>query len=131
MTGLYKALRVFWGQFFDGAAPIPAYFSGYVPDKTAFPYVTYEAVDGGSLGKTVLTAHGWFRTENGYNGREHAAAFMDQVKTAIPPQGCKISLSKGFALLFPNDATFLSFVDEPTDHEIIGARISYEIHYYE
>lgn len=131
MTGIYQALRKFWGQFYDGAVSIPSHFSGYVPPETTFPYVTFEVSEGGVLGANVLTAHGWFLAVDGYNPREHAAAFMDQVKKAIPPQGTKLLLSNGFAILFPNDANFLSFVEDQTNHNVIGARVSYEIHYYE
>lgn len=131
MTGIYKALQKFWGQFYDGSVPLPAHFSGYVPPETVFPYVTFDVAEGAALGVNVLTAHGWFLAVNGYNPREHAAAFMDQVRTAIPPQGKKLLLPKGFAVLFPNDANFLSYVEDPSNHEIVGARVSYEIHFYE
>lgn len=131
MTSLYKALRAFWSQFEDSGEAIPAYFSGYVPNDAAFPYVTYEAVDGEGLSQNVLTAFCWFKAANGYNAREHAAAFMDQVKAIITPRGYKLPLQGGFALIYPNGGTFLSYTEDQADHDIIGARVSYEIHYYQ
>lgn len=130
MTDVHKALYDFWMGFTDDGQPIPAYLTGHVPDKTPFPYITFEVVEGAAFGVTFLTAFGWFRAENGYNVNAHASAFLDQAKKAIPPQGTRINAGDGFVCLYPNDAGFLSYVDDQENRDIRGARVSYEIHYY-
>ena len=131
MTGFHKALYTFWSGFSSSGKSIPAYLSGHVPSKTTFPYITFEVVEGAPFGRTVLTAYGWFRAVSGYNVNSHAAAFADAVKAAIPPQGKRIKAGSGMVMLFPNDAGFISYQTDQTDKDVVAARISYEIHYYE
>lgn len=131
MTDFHQALLAFWQGFSDGDKSIPAHLSGHVPPNTPFPYITFEVVEGAPFGRTVLTAYGWFKAVSGYNVNSHAAAFADEVKAAIPPQGKRIKAGSGMVMLFPNDAGFISYQTDQTDKDVVGARISYEIHYYE
>ena len=131
MTGFHKALYTFWSGFSSNGKSIPAYLSGHVPPKTPFPYITFEVVEGAPFGSTVLTAYGWFKAISGYNVNSHAAAFADAVKAAIPPQGKRIKVGSGMVMLFPNDAGFISYQTDQTDKDVVGARVSYEIHFYE
>ena len=131
MTEFHQALLAFWQGFSDGGKPIQADHSGHVPPNTPFPYITFEVVDGAPFGSTVLTAYGWFKSVSGYNVNSHAAAFADAVKAAIPPQGKRIKVGSGMVMLFQNDAGFISYQTDQTDKDVVGARVSYEIHFYE
>ena len=136
-TGLHKALYAFWSGFTSDDAKMAAYYTGHVPkipgsDQIAveMPYITFEAVDCPPLGSTVLTATGWFKSSSGYNGRIKAAEFFDEVKGKIPPQGTRVMCDGGFVLLYPNNAAFLTYMDDPDDENIVGARVSYEAYFY-
>ena len=131
MTEFHQALLAFWQGFSDGDKPIPAYLSGHVPTNTQFSYITFEVVEGAPFGRTVLTAYGWFKAVSGYNVNSHAAAFADAVKAAIPTQGKRMKAGNGMVMLFPNDAGFISYQTDQTDKDVVAARISYEIHFYE
>lgn len=127
---MHQALYAFWQGFTDDGEKIPAYLSGHVPDHTPFPYVTFEVVEGDFLGETVLTAFGWFEAKSGYNVNAHAAAFLDQVKKAITRFGVVVKAGDGHLALYPNPSGFLSYVDDETNRDIVGARVSYEILYF-
>lgn len=131
MTDLHKALYQFWSGFSSDGKPLPVYLKGHVPANTAFPYITFEVVEGGAFGSTVLTAYGWFKAESGLNVNEQIAAFLDQVKAAIPPGGVKLRSGAGVAILYPNSSGFLSRMDDETNRDITAGRVSYEIYYYE
>lgn len=123
MDSLNRALYAFWAGF-----GLPAYISGQVPDGASFPYLTFDVEEGTFLGKTVLTAHAWYRRENqGENINKQRAELLDKVKAALP---AILQLDGGGAVLWPNDAGFLSYVGDPTDERISGGRISYQINYY-
>ena len=107
MTEFHQALLAFWQGFSDGDKPLPAYLSGHVPSNTPFPYITFEVVEGAPFGRT------------------------DAVTGAIPPQGKRLKAGSGMVMLFPNDAGFISYQTDQTDKDVVGARIAYEIHYYE
>lgn len=131
MTDFHKALYGFWSGFTSGGKAIPAFLTGHVPKDTPFPYITFEVVEGTFLSNNILTAFGWFKAESGQNINATVSAFADQVKAAIPPQGKRLNAGCGLVLLYPNDGTFLSYESEPDNRDIIGARVSYEIHYYQ
>lgn len=123
MTALHKALYSFWSSF-----GMPAYIAGEVPDDAQFPYVTFEVQEGAAFGQTYLTAIGWFYDSGTVNVQR--AAFLDAVKEAIGPGGVKIDSGGAFCILYPNDANFLSYYDDPEDEHVLGARVSYLIRYY-
>lgn len=130
MTDVHKTLYDFWMGFTDDGQPIPAYLTGHVPDKTPFPYITFEVVEGDFLGGNVLTAFCWLKADNGYNVNAHAAAFLDQVKKAISRFGTILKAGDGYIAMYPNPSGFLSYVDDQTNRDIVGARVSYEILYF-
>lgn len=130
MTDFHKALYTFWSGFFSSGKSIPAYLSGHVPPKTPFPYITFEVVEGDFLSDNILTAFGWFKAESGGNVNADAADFLDSVEAAIPQEGAVLPVGEGYAVLCPNGSNFLSYETDPEDRDIVGGRVSYEIHYY-
>ena len=135
-TGAHKALYAFWRGFTSDGAPLDVYYSGHVPvvpgtkNTIAPPYITFEVVDNPPFGRTILTATAWFKAASGYNARVRAADFLDQAKQKIQPQGTLLRCDGGFLLLYPNDAAFLTYADDPDDGDIVGARVRYEVHCY-
>lgn len=129
MTEFVKALHVFWSNF-----GMPAYQQDQVPAFQAFPYITYEVIEGAPFSQMVLTARGWFAEQENESVNAEVAAFLDEVKNAIPPQGVKIASGDGFFVLSPNGAGFLSYETDPDTLEdgrrIVSARVSYELSYY-
>lgn len=129
MTSFSQALYKFWSNF-----GMPAYQADMVPDGTPFPYVTFETVYGSPFGANFLTARMWKKDKIGDNAMPHVASFLEQVKSAIPPQGVKLEADGGFFILYPNTASFLSYETDPsTENEslkLITGRVSCEIHYY-
>ena len=130
MTGFHKALYTFWSGFSSGGKPIPAYLSGHVPSKTTFPYITFEVVEGDFFSGNILTAFGWFKAESGGNVNAEVANFLDSVEAAIPPGGTVLPVGEGYAVLCPNGSNFHSYETDPENRDIVGGRVSYEIHYY-
>lgn len=132
MTNLHKALYGFWSSFRYNGAQIAAYLSGHVPDGAAFPYITFEVVFGEFDSANVLTAHVWCKAESGVNVNAQCAAILDEIAESIPNgSGTRLIYPGGMAMLFRNSAGFLSYTDDPEDPDIIGGRISYEIHFYQ
>lgn len=128
MTDFAKALTAFWSSF-----DMPAYQTEQVPNGTAFPYVTFEVLQGAPFSQNVLTARAWFRAERGQSVNAQVAQFLDNVKKAIPPQGVTLQSGDGFFSIFPNGAGFLSWEVDPASDEaqkIISGRVSYQINYY-
>lgn len=129
MTAFSQALFNFWSNF-----GMPAYQQDMVPQGTPFPYITFETVYGAPFGANVLTARVWQKDQEGKDALTGIAAFFDQVKKAIPPQGTTLRTDNGFFVLYPNTAGFLSYEADPsTDNErlkLLSGRVSYEIHYY-
>lgn len=130
MTEFHKTLYTFWSGFSSGGKPIPAYLSGHVPSKTTFPYITFEVVEGDFFSGNILTAFGWFKAESGGNVNAEVANFLDSVEAAIPPGGTVLPVGEGYAVLCPNGSNFLSYETDPENRDIVGGRVSYEIHYY-
>lgn len=132
MTDLHRALFAFWHEHFttEDGKPIPAYLTGHVPDEAAFPYITFEVVQGAAFGMSVLVATVWLRAESGANVNARRAHILDQVADAIPHGGCTLRVGKGCARLYRNDAGFLSYVTDADDPSVVGGRISYQINYY-
>lgn len=116
-------LKQFWSSVWWKSYNV--YLSGEVPDTAKLPYLTYEYNVPSSFGGTVLTAIYW--TDN-LNDR---IGFMDAARHAIPTEGVRIQTADGLINLFPNESTFLSFYDDPSDPSIKGARVSYEAYFYE
>lgn len=132
MTNLHKALYGFWSGFSYAGQKIPAYLSGHVPDGAAFPYFTFEVVDGDFYGNTVLTAYIWCRAASGANVNAQRAAILDDVAHAISRScGARLLYSGGMAMLYRNAANFQSYLDDPDDKDIVGGRISYEIYFFQ
>lgn len=128
MTEFVKALHVFWSNF-----GMPAYQSDQVPAFQTFPYITYEVIEGAPFSQMVLTARGWFAEQENESVNAEVAAFLDEVKKAIPPQGVTLQSGDGFFSIFPNGAGFLSWEVDPASDEaqkIISGRVSYQINYY-
>lgn len=129
MTEFVKTLHVFWSNF-----GMPAYQSDQVPAFQAFPYITYEVIEGAPYTQNVALARGWFAERENESVNAEVAAFLDEVKNAIPPQGVRLSAGDGFFVLSPNGASFLSFETDPDTLEdgrqIVSGRVSYEITYY-
>ena len=123
MTELAAALYDFWSGF-----GIPAYLQDNVPDDAVLPYITYEVVRGDAMGATVLVAHNWHQKAAGGNAARHEV--MDAIARAIPSQGRRVPVGRGFAMLYRNDATFQTDVADPDDPSVIGGRTSYEVHFY-
>ena len=130
MTEFHKALYTFWSGFSFNGKSIPAYLSGHVPSKTQFPYITFEVVEGDFFSGNILTAFGWFKAESGGNVNAEVANFLDSVEAAIPPGGTVLPVGEGYAVLCPNGSNFLSYETDPENRDIVGGRVSYEIHYY-
>ena len=130
MTGLHAALQAFWGGFTYAEAAIPAYEQGNVPNDAAYPYITYEAVEGAYWGSTFLTAFVWVKKESGVDWQAQRAAILDLIALAIPTCGTTVSLTNGNARLERNPSDFMSYYDDPTDTSVAGGRVSYEISFY-
>lgn len=123
MKGLKKALYAFWSGF-----GIPAYLSDSVPSNASYPYITYEAVQGAGITRTVLTATSWHLKAP--DGDTERTALMDQIAAAIPEGGRILPVEGGFVVLYRNDANFQSDVRDEDDDTILGGRTSYQINYY-
>lgn len=123
MTELAAALYDFWSGF-----GIPAYLQDNVPDDAVLPYITYELVRGDAMGATVLVAHNWHQKAAGGNAARHEV--MDAIARAIPSQGRRVPVGRGFVMLYRNDATFQTDVADEEDPSVIGGRTSYEVHFY-
>ena len=123
MTELAAALYDFWSGF-----GIPAYLQDNVPDDAVLPYITYEVVRGDAMGATVLVAHNWHQKAAGGNAARHEV--MDAIARAIPSQGRRVPVGRGFVMLYRNDATFQTDVADEEDPSVIGGRTSYEVHFY-
>ena len=130
MTGFHKALYTFWSGFSSNGKSIPAYLSGHVPPKTTFPYITFEVVEGEFFSGNILTAFGWFKAESGGNVNAEVANFLDSVEAAIPKEGAVLPVGEGSAVICPNGSTFVSYETDNENRDIVGGRVSYEIHYY-
>ena len=129
MTGLHAALQAFWSSFTYGSA-IPAYEQGNVPDDAAYPYITYEAVEGAYWGSTFLTAFVWVKKESGVDWQAQRAAILDLIALAIPTCGTTVSFTNGNARLERNPSGFMSYYDDQSDTSVAGGRVSYEISFY-
>lgn len=125
MTNLNSAMATFWRSF-----NLPVYLSGNVPDGAAFPYITFECVQGAPFGSTYITANAWFKTVNGASINAQRATLADSIRTAIPPQGVTLTGDNGFVIIYPNNTNFLSYNDNAGDDSgVKGLRISCEIHF--
>ncbi len=137
MKALHLALQSFWSGFSYNGKQIPAYLSGRVPERnkddsawtgeTLFPYITYEVIDGTAFSENVLTAFVWLRKTD--TADRERAEIMDIVREAIPYEGIRIPCADGLIELYPNESGFMSYYDDPTDPDVLGARISYEIRF--
>ena len=137
MKALHLALQSFWSGFAYEGKQIPAYLSGRVParnnadnawtDAELFPYITYEVIDGTAFSENVLTAFVWLR--NSDTADKERAEILDIIREAIPYEGVRIPCADGLIELFPNEGGFMSYYDDPTDSNVLGARISYEIRF--
>lgn len=124
MTGLKKALYAFWSGF-----GLPAYLSDSVPGNAAYPYITYEAVQGEGITRNILTATSWHLKAP--DGDTERTAVMDQIAAAIPEGGVMLPVDGGgFVVLYRNGSNFLSGVRDEDDDTILGGRVSYQINYY-
>lgn len=124
MTSLHTALYDFWGSF-----GLPVWHIDTVDDGASLPYFTFDAVKGDTLSATILTATAWFRDE-GQGVNAQRAELMDRISSAIPPQGVKVQAGNGYLMIYRNSASFLSYVSDPEDKRILGARVRVEVHFY-
>lgn len=140
MREMHKALYRFWSQFtWDGAA-LPAFPTGRVPQGQAFPYITFEVLEGEYFSTAVSPAFLWCQkpAESDMNVMDQRATLMDQVAQAIPLEGVWITFPGGGVILRRNGPNWLSYydpqaednVDSPAGEPIIGGRISYSIQFF-
>lgn len=88
------ALHRFFGSF-----GIPAYPSAGVPEKTAFPYLTYELVTGAwDEGDAGITVNLWYHTESEAIPNAKAQELSDRIGRSgavVPCGGGYIRLLRG------------------------------------
>lgn len=127
-----SALWRFWRQFQLDGVDVIAYQSGVVPSFAEFPYITFDAPRGDTMGTLPLTAHVWckYEGENVSPAMAQRIALWEAVEKAIPVSGVMLPLSVGFLMLRRSSGDFLSPVDDPDDKTVIGGRIGYEVTYY-
>lgn len=128
MTELHKALMAFWQQF-----GIPVFLAGCVDDQTPFPYFVIEIADGNVGGNDLLTATSWHRRKDGESLTQVMLDRLDligRVMDAIHPGGVMLTFDGGYAIMYRNDASFVTYRVDETDPDTIGARIAYELQYY-
>lgn len=128
MKNLHVALMSFWQQF-----GIPVFLAGCVDDQTPFPYFVIEIADGNVRGSDILTATSWHRRKEGESLTQVMLDRLDlieRVKTAIPPGGVMLTFDGGYAIMYRNDASFVTYRVDETDPDTIGARIAFELQYY-
>lgn len=128
MKNLHVALMSFWQQF-----GIPVFLAGCVDDQTAFPYFVIEIADGNDRGSDILTATSWHRRQEGESLTQVMLDRLDligRVMDAIPPGGVMLTFDGGYAIMYRNDASFVTYRVDETDPDTIGARIAYELQYY-
>lgn len=130
MTTFHQAMTAFWSQFFADGAPIPAYIAGMVPSGASFPYITYDVSINPAFSSGLSIAHVWLRRENGESPIPKCAAILDSIAQAIPDAGVRVPVGKGCVVLYRNDASWQSYVQDPENPEVLGGRISYQINYY-
>ncbi len=76
-----------------------------------------------TMGKQVLTAFLWVSAQKGNLER---AEILELVRKAIPTQG---KLLPGGIAIYPNQTDFISYYDSD-EQDVVGARVSYEAHFY-
>ena len=139
MKELHKAMYRFWSQFTWDRQPLPAFPTGRVPEGQAFPYITFEVVEGAFLSTAFPTAFLWCQkpADVDMNVMDQRATLMDQVAQAIPAAGKMLTFPGGGVILRRNGANWLSYYDpkeenkeSPTGEPIIGGRISYTIQFF-
>ena len=124
MKELQEALETFWSQF------APAYLAGLVPDGTPFPYITFDAARPDALGAVPLAACLWLRREPGFDAQSRRATVLDRIAAAIPPEGVRLPLGDGFALLERNPADFQTLLADPEDPAVLGGRTACLLRYF-
>ena len=128
VSDVHTALQGFWSKF-----GIPAYVNGHVPPDAAFPYITYEVINGDALTETVSSAVCWYeinrKTGDYATANAARATMLNSISVAIPAEGAVIPLAVGYLILRRNNANWQSYYDDPNDPYIIGGRISYIIEY--
>lgn len=128
MKNLHVALMSFWQQF-----GIPVFLAGCVDDQTPFPYFVIEIADGNDRGSDILTATSWHRRKEGESYTPvmlERLDLMGRVMDAIPPGGVILTFEGGYAIMYRNDASFISYRVDETDPDTIGGRVAYELQYY-
>jgi hypothetical protein len=137
MRDMHKTLYKFWSQFTLDGAPIPAFPTGRVPDGQAFPYITFEVVEGEYFSTAFPVAVLWCQKppEANINIQDQRATLMDQVAEAIPLGGVWLTMPGGGVILRRNGANWLRYYDPPPDdvptgEPVIGGRISYSIQFF-
>ena len=127
---LHRAITAFWSQFtFDGE-PVPAYYAGMVPEGARFPYITFEVSGGESFAQGLATAFVWHRRKDGRSPLAMCAESLDAAENAIPRAGKRIEVGGGFVVLYRNGSDWMSYMQDPEDRDVMGARISCQINYY-
>lgn len=128
MKNLHVALMEFWQRF-----GIPVFLAGCVDDQTPFPYFVIEIADGNDRGSDNLTATSWHRRKAGESYTPvmlERLDLMDRVMDAIPPGGIMLTFEGGYAIMYRNDASFITYRVDETDPDTIGGRVAYELQYY-
>ena len=86
-------------QSFLGSFGIPAYASTSVPHDTAYPYLTYDLVDGQIYdGDVSMTANLWYRTESEREPNAKAAEIRRALGggfTSLPCDGGSVLICCG------------------------------------
>ena len=100
-----QALNTFWNSF-----DIPAYDQYSVPDRSSFPYITYQATTD-SLGNVLnLSASLWYR-ETGWKNISDKA---DEIAKAIGYSYNKTKIDDGYMVIYKG-VPFASRMNDPSD----------------
>ena len=130
MKSLHQILFNFWNQFTHDEKPIPAYYTGMVPEDAKFPYNTFSVSRGEAFSQGINTVFFWFRREDGQSPLPKIAAVFDEVEKAIPAGGVLLKVEGGCAAIYRNSSDWLTYMQDAEDPDVWGGRVSYQINYY-
>lgn len=104
----WQAQTDFWNSF-----DVPAYEEHNVPDKAAFPRITYEAATGVFESLISITASIWTRSTSWAT----ADALADRIERYIKGMGCP-EIKDGRYRVYIPDGTYARKMDDPNDDQI-------------